>query len=800
MKLHRRAWLEASRSRTLLRVRFLTPFSDKTTLCGAIIDVSPGAKKIRVHRFDETRRCFAYDDTGAPETVTIPLAKTLSVRPLYATVVSDAKPVDDTMFFDAPQDHHQQHVAALQRPHVEGRLTSVSTLNVDKAFLENVRLRETVVGAVRRDRFYPLISRAVIYDVTAKRFVKGEPEWHHEQPLETLLKQRPQASPKILTSASLEPFVRRGIMLSTEPRWFHQPCTLEVGLNKRLAALGDIRPNRPMRAYFGDITAKNLGRRAYALAPADGDALMCATKALKHPLTVVFENREGETHRRLSAIADAAVLNDMEVLVVDPDHRVSFDAHTVLDLRHDETIDAALDALFEGTEASSYDALSDNNTEALEALDRHVEQNGLLAAQQQLVAALSRRLRTRGHAMAAMRVDSVVAAQGHNQILTDLKAIFAVCNKRVSSNTMAYARFSRLGLSGYQTIRELARIDDVDKRRHAFNQRMQKKPSFHLLKKLFSVMVVDDVTALPLVRNAFDLIVGVGLRDEHYPALSFADKACVMDRARPLETHGETRLIERFAARDVSVVKHHGLFDAMMHEPGRLIDIRSDEAKGLTSKAEVDAIERLLEAMPEACVRTPFVAQRTALRSRLRKHNHRDVHTTCVKATHTPTIVSLAVHEGIDPKAYAWLKGHPKTLDTLSRQGVHVVADVRAVMHVSEGDDPVFARLSVLEQASKRTLSMGAVWRMIALVTDHPGGIRVREHVPIDAVPPGFVGSLSGTIDAVLYNVNQEPVFAVASTQSVQGYTLERQGIVWLVPDAGIDLLHAAIACVKAAL
>ncbi len=796
MKVQRRALLEASRQRTLVRVRFQTPVGLKVSVTGAVLSMASGGKKVRLHRFDEMHRRFAFDDTGAPETITVPLTKTLSVRPLYGTYVPEGAHQEHA-FFDVPSDDHRRHVAGLQVLHVANRITPINHLTTDDAFVENLRYRETLLGAVRHGRFFPLLSKPLTYNVRRNTWIVGEPTWHHEQPLKTLLKRLPDT---VMDEETLRPYARRDVTLTSEPQRFSQRCAIDIATNKRLAILGEMRPNRPMRAYFGNITAKNLGRRGYALAPADADALMCATKALKHPLTVAFENRHGETKRRLSAIVDAALLNDMEVLIVDPHHRVNLKAKTVLDLRDEARIDEALDALFSGIDSEAYNALETNDTDAVETLMRQVEKNTLHAARQRLAKGLSHTLRMRGQAMAAMRVESVFEPMSRGKTQSDVRPVYAIADKHASSEALAYARFGRLGLSGYQSIRDLARIDNADKRRVAFRKKLQKIPAFHLIKKLFSAIVIDDVTTLPLVRNGFDLMIGVGLDDNHYPALAYADKACVMDRSQVDNDVSDTRLIDRFAARDVSVVKHHGLIEAMLQEPIAFTDVLGKADQGLKHAVEVDAVEKLLKTMPEACVRTPFVAQRTALRKRLRKHGHRDVHTTFITPKSPPVIVSLAVHEATDEKAYAWLKGHSETLDMLHMPGVHVVADMRAIMQKSEGNDPILTRLHALEKQAEHKAAIGSIWELLALVAERPGGITLKEHVPVDALQSSQVKGLEGVLDVVLYNLNQHPIFAVASTQSVRGDLLNHDGIVRLVPDAGIELLHAAIACVKAAL
>lgn len=680
----------------LVFISATSPLSGPFQVTGAVRALNNN--KVRIALVNAKRLTRLVDDLGDDQRLTVALSAIKRVDMLWGLTYKNNQEPHGTHQINGDDALYPLLHKALSTQ----RLTTLDKLTSDTMIKtpEGIVL-ETRLSIKDRDGVIPVISQEKVFDIKAQSFIDGDTVIHYEQPLDKYFKHIPQA-PRIET---FKTFAVDKRVLDETPRLLFMNMAMKRNEMQRLKTWLNDAGNRPRKAYFNQLTTKNLGRKDYVI-PFTKERLAMREQravftALKHPVTCIDSTIDKNAF--ITHLSRAAVLNNCSVLVIDPD-RLCKDAANEVGvlsmLSPQDSIDALerikssapLNQDVSKPLAHDYDDFFDAIDDADQAALRLETVVSKLKASQTLntfqgIVNYGSLAETLAHAIEAVSLKPITQATEPVAVVK-AQVMHALQKKR-----------QRLTTSSYKKIIDVTLIDESKSRLRALRKLLKNAFHLHQLKHVFPVMLVKDTKALAYIKHAFDLVVLMrpslsSVLDFHY-----ADKVAVFDGNTPCTTPyfmpRMPRIIDWFKGHIFDVFEANDNDEIkrvpMKTTPEGLVHLNHVDTKdeqGHVSIKEAETIVKRATQLENYGIYAAFVAQRKAIQTLYEGSVHGLYHSPL-----KPALIATSIHTNTTRETYNWLKNHPFIVSAIKDTlwPTEWYGDVDALVALSDGRDDLFS-------------------------------------------------------------------------------------------------------------
>ncbi len=771
--------LDALDHQCLIHITHRTMIDEVKTI-GAVISVISN-EKIRVHCFDISKHTFLFDDVAKPVQVTIPIRKITHIDHLWMLQDKRSKAISEILFQTNEDKFNLTSYTFNLYQSVRAKRIVQVDIKTFKPDETNTILSKNLLAVVDKQTVVPIVSRVMRYNVNTDQYLETDLYLHQEQFVSnyTRLKHYDMVEDDI---EAIKKQFKASITLTEEPFYFTQKQDYNRWYLQRLSKLDRLETTRPLKAFMGKITPKNLGRKHYIMPKKlayNTNLRMQFESMFKHPMTLINHHLDFDTFEYVKHIKHLALLNNETVCIVDGDQMLEpIDLSGVLDLRTSEGIDRAFKNIID-YDADRFDTAVVID-ESFGALDRDVLKQQNYAEEVAMMKSLSRLYQNRGKMFEALRVDGLI--EKHASKISNAHQWVSKTEDSIHLKPLADLQ-KKLNSSSYQKLRNLSDSSAKNLRNELLS--LIKNPVYyHQLKQIFPVIVVSNTKQLPWIRNSFDCMVLWHPKTTQISDFLYADKVTIIDRI------GVNHLMQNLTSKNLPVYYHpakYGLFDTLFTQsdktvkmfgvehyfsapPQRIYDVPASGTSEHSVESEVEAIERYVQTTTEVVsVRTPFVEQKRQLKRVLKSYGCNDVNTIFQQPKHENVLLSLSIHEHTTQKAYDWLKSQPALKGYFDQPGLKVFVDLNHVHRLASNDDLLYQFLT--DSAKRKDQPIGlspVIYDFLESLTKHDGKFTVEKNVSCsllfdaDSKTPisGFTNNL------VVRDYRGQVVSIVALTQS----------------------------------
>ena len=696
----------------LVTVSATSPISGAFEVSGVVIAFSES--KVRFALVDYPSLKELFDDLGHPQRLTIALKSIKHVRIHWALKYTEA-------VIDQQHNAFESDVTTLY-PLLENTLKQTRLTTLDKLSTSTLlafpqgRMVKTHLSIKHASGSIPVFSREKVFDIKTQSFIDGDWVIHYDQPLSSYFKYIPSIPDK-------NAFIRCAIdreKLDEIPRLLLLDMTMKRTDETRLKTWLNDAGNRPRKAFFNQLTVKNLGRKDYVIPFTEEHLDMreqqAVFTALKHPVTRL--DTMVNKHRFFAHLRRAAILNDSAILIIDPEcvlKDASNQAGVMSLLSHQDSI-AALEQLNISmtNQPSALAPLAKDYDNLFNAVDEADKKTAII----NYVNAHLKLAKNANDFQGIVNYESLYESLTRTLKPIAIKplknAIEPTSEREKQVNQKLNARRERLHGASYKKLVEVNHIDDAKQRLRTFRKLLKSPFHLHQIKHVFPVMLLKDTKALAYLKHAFDLVVFMrpsltAVMDFHY-----ADKVAVFNTSTSAKTpqfighnpylfeYYQGNIFDVFEANDNDELKRIPLHS---HNVGyiKLNAIDAKEESGHTSKVEAEAIMKRMKSHNDYHIHAPFVAQRKLLRTLVDGPIYN-----FYKPPLKPAFLSTSIHKNMAQKTYDWLKNHPHIIASLKHTmwPIEWLVDLEGLMQYSDGKDALFSMAKNALEATARGVDL----------------------------------------------------------------------------------------------
>ncbi len=769
---------DALTHRCLMHLTHQTPFGDKSETVGLITSII-SRDKIRVHRYDTKAHAFLYDDIGSKAQVSVAVKNIIDIKLLWVSFSEQ----------EVANGHHFLHesnvkfglssyifyqLKAKRRKHTEK--TSIETFSPYK---HNLVLSKNILAIEQAHTFIPVISVEMRYDVDKKSFIEGDVWIHKEQNLNHVLRHRfHQISATDLEKTKQQfkantPFIETAF-------YFTQKRDYEDWKNTHLMHLEQTELTRPLKAFLGEMTPKNLGRKTYVLPSpyrADVPQRQLLMSMFKHPMTTLAYGYNYDFDKLVDNIRLTALLNNETVCIIDPLHQITTVGSGGIDLRTTEGIETAFEQLKQ-YETIEKVVIQDIKQIDYGRLDSDVFKQNNLYYQVKLLQSLADLYHRQGRFLDALRVYGVIERYITKLSTCDIRSLYQKDNDYVELNKHLHERSLKLKTPAYLQLRNIEKHREPKDMRYKLLRLIKKPVYFHQLKQIFPVIILSTTQHIPWIRKSFDCLVAINPKSHQISDLALSDKVTLIDQDVTHKTNAKNgqsnvplfydaaqyRLFDTVFAQDARIVKTYGAEGFYEAEPQYVHEVVATDIQGNSVGSEVDAIVRYAQSLSKnIAVRTPFTDQKRRLKKALKRYGITDVETIFKPTQKSLVILSLSIHEMTQQKTYDWMKSHPALQYFLDIPGLRVFGDLNHVKRLVSNNDTLYPFLISRMNKSKQPLGMNPViYQVLERLSKLEGSFKAVKGVPLQTVFNGVDDLFKRVrVDLCVYDFRQEIVLIV---------------------------------------
>ncbi len=667
----------------LMVFSYRSPFVKLQRVMGSIHEVDAKFEKIRLHLFDVKTRSFLYDDLGYPQIQTL-YSKSIERSDLLPSTHINHQVSIEKHFKASPFLRYGSY-------HVKPTFTTGITM-IEKIerylFSESKVVHKNIVSLVKDERVLPVVSRIMRYDIDKATWIEGEDVIHHEYHVERYFKGSIHAS---LTSEDL---IGSGI-IDKETWYFEQNLDL-ARYYRQLKRYDVFKLNRPLKAYFNQMTPKNLGRKAYALLASDNDAFHTHSRALykgfREPISLYGVDETIDYALFYSMLVSMAILNKQSVLLIDQKRRV-IDQQGVLDFTDKEQVNHTIDDALKRLETKVNQVLvPEVDSDSIDLMDEAFFAYETL----QMLERFKKRYESQDAFHDVIKLDALIETRKTDVDVSVLnhQAMLKQEDKETQDkvNTLYNRRLKRLKLKAYKRLYDALSVENNEVRYKRLLGLLRNERMLKLMLSVFPLIKVENSLVVAESQHAFDLVVVNRPHDNQLYDFALAGKVMVLD-----DVNHPSTLFTTLMNRPNNVVKktwsngYGWIQNAVIH------DVVDEKTAKHVSNAEAEAIHTFFASQRQhVALRTPFNAQRKKLNT---LEGFSKAQTIYHKSTKPFTALSLCVQEDTHPKTYDWIKNHPQLKTALKTDGLHLFTNKAAVEKLSDGTDMIY---QVLFQAMQK--------------------------------------------------------------------------------------------------
>ena len=696
-------------------IEYKSPYTSVQVLFGVPIYLDE--QKCRLAFYQRKTLLPFIDDFNSPQTITIQLShiQNISRLPQYTyqpevalienistKILKNLKKLDFSLVLE------------------QSLLGDYKTLNFQKLDLDDLHDQipyETIFMVTDGEKSAPLISWRLAYNLETNEYQKVEKEWNPLIRLKEYFKALPLIDIQEIDRRFLERYLKEGYTIIEDQQSFFLKFKTSRKEKQRLSRFKKNPLNRPMKAYLNQLTPRNLGRKAYYLPYLESNLRvqenLASFTSLKHPITLIDIDQFSDVKRLFEQLIITSLLNQTEVLIVDPQNRVDEDInHVVLDLRSKEQvfkmfktikehINKDVKTVQQSIPAYDYDeiyyrlkVMNHNFHQIMTLSDYHYDLNKL----------------NDFHLSVSFDMHLTSLIQQTSKFDIDwLKDSIIRDNTLTEHLDVHYHRAVQLlHQANYQKYAALMSIEDPQELYTKVLRIMKTRSGFNQLKNLFKVMIVNDNDQILYKANSFERLILVHPEAEHLKDLIYADKLTIIDESirrfnKPYQIKPQLPLphihakyyhhpYQIFNSLSENIVKKHSFRKiGLGYHHLVAVENHREEEKHL-SKQEVKTILNKLPYYHPGKVQliTPFNRQKRYFiqaNEIVKKHY---LSTFYEPLKYPFVLISLTLHERMSQESYDWIKNHPELLRLIKQfdsVNLTVFSDLRALfMHADNND------------------------------------------------------------------------------------------------------------------
>ncbi len=519
--------------------------------------------------------------------------------------------------------------------------------------------------------FIPLIYHKIAYDISHKKIIeKGF--YIHRNAHKYLF----NPGVKIDDEAQFLSLLKPEFKVIKKAVYFQVEQKIKPSKENALKALIKGPIYRPLRAYYGQISKKNLGRKDYVLSLLSQDLNLrnnqLSLSSMKHPLTYIKTKDHEAINAYTKTLIQNALLNDLSLLIIDEQNMINLDHDEyTLDLRTasppigmKDEVDMA--TLF----LKPYDF--EDYFETLSIQDEHL-------AMLNEADYYTQYFQSKEYFHESIVADSLYESRLQEPFICDITTLYDYTYDR--EELLAYLSFKVYQNHQKLKLKHYKKLHNLLKHSSEINIHKMMKDSFivHQLKQLYSVFIVKDTDFLVNQPHMFDMVLIIYPKKKHLLDFKYAHKVTMIDDA----------LYQDDCVR--SILKHpKGFIKTYLDvsPPDLLIHhIKSnEEINPHVSNEEILAIKDFIHTKPlQVDIRTFFNAQKEAIQDTLGMKTN----TLYAPLKRMQTIVSLGLNQSSTQATYDWVKEHPIMIDRLLMSypfQTHVFLDYDLILKFNTAD------------------------------------------------------------------------------------------------------------------
>jgi hypothetical protein len=606
-------------------------------------------ERVRFHLLNEYYEPL-FDDTFTPQIMTVNIKdiKALTINKNFYYAYKDGLLSMSQSYLDKVNHESPWMIDAykltklLAKPLIKEVIdSSIEMLSDDTERYESVYLVE------EDDRFIPLVYRKIAYDIIEKTLIKKELCMH-----EHVNKYLNNPGLDLADESILLKLLKKDTNVVKKAVLFDIEYKLKGTLKKAINHYKKGPLDRPLRAYYNQISKKNLGRKDYRLGFTNENLNLyynqLSLSSMKHPLTAIRLANQDEMNAYLQTLIMNSLLNQLSVMIIDQDQLLaaSYPAQT-LDLRHH-----TLTLTFNDEEVSNQTIL---NTYDYEPFFNHITSVNNQAKRINEANYYTYYFQSREDFHESIITDSYYERLINRPLECDIsllyEKLYQLDDLNHYINKMTYLNHQKRFNKKYKKVRELEHSLDTKTMYHLLKDPFMR----HHLKQLFPIFISKDTETLKHAIDSFDLVVILNPKESNLLDMAHAKKVTLLYDSlydnpilKPLDALSDD-LIKRYTSENALTLIVH--------------DVKSqNEHHEHISNTEIDAMRSYLNhSLNHYAIRTFFNAQKDAIKKALNTHAE-TLYEPLGSQNH---LISLGLNQTSNQANYDWVKEHPFMIDHL---------------------------------------------------------------------------------------------------------------------------------------